>query len=157
MLLSEQEIHEDYKALRGDKPKRYIEIYRAAEAAILAKLAIAELPEPVARTMRLIGNDDYAKKRGYCARTYNELPKGMYSDTWQDLELLYTYDQLRQAFAQGAAAQLDRLEKAEKDAERYRFALDDREFAVCEFNNNRRRWVPIRDNASIDKAMEASK
>ena len=108
---------------------------RAIEAAILAKLASAELPEPELHDGITV------------------TAKGKYKST----EDGYTADQLRQAYAQGAAAQLDRLKAAEKDAERYRFALDDREFAVCEFNNNRRHWVPIRDNASIDKAMEASK
>lgn len=64
------------------------------EAAILAKLASAELPEPAIFQ--------------YDAMLASPIKA-------------YTADQLRQAYAQGAAAQLDRLEKAEKDAERYRW------------------------------------
>lgn len=61
------------------------------------------LPEPLGRTMRFVGRDAYARKHSYCARTYDELPKGMYSDTWQDLEQIFTSDQL-QAYGQQCAA-----------------------------------------------------
>ena len=134
MILTDEEIS-DLWVTELDDRRTVTTFARAIEAAILAKLASAELPEPELHDGITV------------------TAKGKYKST----EDGYTADQLRQAYAQGAAAQLDRLKAAEKDAERYRFALDDREFAVCEFNNNRRRWVPIRDNASIDKAMEASK
>lgn len=131
MLLTKEEI----KAIKDNTivAERY-GYERAIEAAILEKLASAELPANAPHITRRIRACE------------SEVPALIvFEHAW------------RQAYAQGAAAQLDRLKAAEKDAERYRFALDDREFAVCEFNNNRRRWVPIRDNASIDKAMEASK
>jgi hypothetical protein len=86
-LLTDDEIHEDYKALRGDKQPRYIEIYRAAEAAILAKLGEMELPEPAMKHY----------ERDYAMQITGE-------------KSFYTADQLHQAYAQGfargAAAQL---------------------------------------------------
>jgi len=92
MILTDEEIHENYKALRGDKQPRYIEIYRAAEAATLAKLASAKLPSTV----------------------------------WVDVpHFTYTADQLRQAYAQGAAAQL-----AEKHVGYF-----DKEFGCIYFDN----------------------
>jgi len=78
MLLTDDEIHEDYKALRGDKQPRYIEIYRAAEAAILAKLGAMELPSDAWDAF--IKNECSAPE--------------------------FTAAQLHQAYAQGAAAQL---------------------------------------------------
>jgi len=38
------------------------------------------------------------------------------------------------------------------DAERYRFAMDNNDFAVCKFDENRRGWVPIRGASVIDAA-----
>ena len=70
-------------------------------------MTILPLPEPVARTMRYIGKDDYAKKHGNCARTYDELPDGMYPESWEKTGELFTTAQLRQA-------QIDALEEAAK-------------------------------------------
>ena len=81
MLLTDYEIKDmevkayaDYFTDKNDDHD--IAFARAVEAAILAKLASAELPEP--------------------------FPAGYISQT----EYFYTADQLRQAFAQGAASQL---------------------------------------------------
>ena len=105
-LLTDEEIHEDYKALRGDKQPRYIEIYRAAEAVILAKLASAELPEPESFEAWNAKQHGDPEEIGFL----------------QALRIAYCSGQdsvnARQAYAQGAAAQLNRLEKAEKDAAR---------------------------------------
>ena len=73
MILSEQDIAEI--SLSAVTVKDAIADVRAVEAAILAKLASAELPEPATVTV------------------LKEIP-------------YYTADQLRQAYAQGAAAQL---------------------------------------------------
>jgi len=86
MLLSDDEIKRClYNS--GD-PDGLIEFARAVEAAILAKLASAELPEPLVW--------DYYDFEGW-------RPRVMVDD---DVCETYTADQLRQAYAQGAAAQL---------------------------------------------------
>lgn len=112
MMLTDDELNAMRRAAKDDP--RVVDTFwhllyaRAIIAAYQAKLlAELEMPEPVGRTMRFIGNDDYARKHSYCARTYDELPKGMYSDTWQDLEQLYTADQLQAAAAQARAQALD--------------------------------------------------
>ncbi len=50
----------------------------------------AWLGEPVARTLKRIGEEQYQPKFGMVARTYAELPKGSYPDTWQELDELYS-------------------------------------------------------------------
>lgn len=78
-LLSDDEIEEISHGKVGSTRFQYV---RAAEAAILAKLASAELPEPD------------------CLLSANRY--GISPDAYP----VYTADQLRQAFAQGAASQL---------------------------------------------------
>lgn len=51
---------------------------------------VAWLGEPVARTLKRIGEEQYQPKFGMVARTYAELPKGSYPDTWQELDELYS-------------------------------------------------------------------
>lgn len=46
--------------------------------------------EPCARLMRYIGKDTYPKQGYTVARTYEELPKNTYPDTWEEGEALYT-------------------------------------------------------------------
>lgn len=75
MLLTDDEIEQ---IVMDDNGRDCFEFARAVEAAILAKLASAELPEPVVIDMHV---------SGYVIRGYKK-------------------DQLRQAYAQGAASQL---------------------------------------------------
>ena len=81
MLLTDDEIKEIF---RNEGPSDFELCFaRAIEAAILAKLASAELPEPAMKHYQ----------RDFRMQITGETP-------------FYTADQLRQAYAQGAASQL---------------------------------------------------
>ena len=64
-------------------------------------------------------------------------------------DTLYTADQLAAAVAQ-------EREKWQADAERYRFAMQSDDFAVCSWvesgNRGERGWFPIHTNNGIDEA-----
>ena len=81
MILSDEEIS-DLWVTELDDRKTVTTFARAIEAAILAKLASAELPEPAIR------DGEWFEENSRAATDF------------------YTADQLRQAYAQGAAAQL---------------------------------------------------
>ncbi len=51
---------------------------------------IAWIGEPVARTLKRVGKEQYQPGFGIVARTYAELPKGAYPDTWEELDELYS-------------------------------------------------------------------
>ena len=57
-----------------------------------------KLPEPVGRICKYVGpgNADAPKT---IARTFTELPVGLYPDFWKDKESLYTEKQLKKAIA----------------------------------------------------------
>lgn len=50
----------------------------------------AWIGEPVARTLKRVGKEQYQPEFGIVARTYAELPKGSYPDTWEELDELYS-------------------------------------------------------------------
>jgi hypothetical protein len=83
----------DYEVFEVDQSS-VMDFARAIEAAILAKLASAELPEP----------EYYVRNHG----TFNQVEKYYYDAVHADerRRTRYTADQLRQAYAQGAASQL---------------------------------------------------
>ena len=87
MLLSK----EDVNVLRLTSADAF-ELAAKVEAAILAKLASAELPEPAGRVM--------AERHGFVSGRMYRIEDRV------DGNPLFTADQLRQAYAQGAAAQL---------------------------------------------------
>ena len=151
MLLTDEEIAEI--SLSAVTVKDAIADVCAVEAAILAKLASAELPEPAGRVME--------ERNGFVRGRLYRIEDRV------DGKPLYTVDQLRQAYAQGAAAQLDRLEKAEKDAERYRWLrsvgnkIESVTVTVWGDNGNpdsgHKHPEPEELDNKIDAAMEASK
>lgn len=90
MLLTDEEIiAAGYKS--GD-PDGLLQFGRNLEAAILENLASAELPEPAGRVM--------AEHNGFVRGRLYRIEDRV------DGKPLYTADQLRQAYAQGAASQL---------------------------------------------------
>lgn len=82
-----------------------LEAFRALCVAERDKELLDVGMEPVARTVRFIGNDAYAREYWYCARSYEELPNGKYPDIWEKIGELYTAEQL-------AAARLQATEEA---------------------------------------------
>ena len=50
----------------------------------------AWLGQPVARILERIGKEQYQPNFGLVARTYAELPKDSYPDTWRELDKLYS-------------------------------------------------------------------
>ena len=87
-----------YEEIASEGGMPNLDRYTAAvEARLMAKLLEGAVEKPVARTMRYIGNDAYAKEHGNCARTYDELPDGTYKDTWEKINELYTRDQIAAA------------------------------------------------------------
>jgi hypothetical protein len=104
MLLTDDEIlsaSQDHFAkianVRGDDvdwDKWANEFARAVEAAILAKLASAELPEPAGAYEEVVGVEQF---QGFPSEII-------------EMRDAYSADQLRQAFAQGAASQLQALQ-----------------------------------------------
>jgi len=96
MLLTDDEINACWNGpMPSGFAKSQYDIARAIESAILAKLAGAELPEPVAV---------YANHRATPEGTTEFY--GFASNHLSIASFLYTAEQLHQAFAQGAAAQL---------------------------------------------------
>jgi hypothetical protein len=90
-------------ALAGDTMSLYDCFQLAldvAEKAILAKLASAELPEPVSAQFQTLNKFDW----------HNFIDAEHQANTEEDgrwpIRYLFTADQLRQAYAQGAASQL---------------------------------------------------
>ena len=120
---------------------------RAIEAAILAKLASAELPEPA--------TPNESGSTQCIVRWLVETPHGWIGSYEKEA----ISEQLRQAYAQGAAAQLDRLEKAEEDAERYRWLVDADMLSSpsVDMANAFSKYTGSALDAAIDAAMEASK
>ena len=79
-------------ALEALNDERYVTKYTHIVEAITAikEALAAPVQEPRARLMRYIGKDKYPKQGTTVARTYEELPKNTYPDTWEEDEALYT-------------------------------------------------------------------
>ena len=103
MLLSDEEIFECWKNtkfiedLRHPSARDFHQSVRAAEAAILAKIATKELPEPGLMPLLVIGAKHSSENGG--ERSFTEA--GFYSAACEIFKLGQA-----QAYAQGAASQL---------------------------------------------------
>jgi hypothetical protein len=50
-----------------------------------------------------------------------------------------------------------KLATLEADAERWNFAVDKQDWAVCQWQEDRKRWKPINNYVGIDAAIDAAK
>jgi hypothetical protein len=109
------------------------------EARLVAKLLEGAGEKPVARTMRYIGNDSYAKEHGNCARTYDELPDGTYKDTWEKINELYTRDQIAAAVLRERQECAELCEDTQQEYEPYTGAPHNLAYTCAEAIRNRGR------------------